>query len=149
MKVVKPESVGLDSKVLNNIRTYLDETYIKEGKYIGTLTLVARKGEIAYVDALGFMDRENKRPMKEDTIFRIYSMTKSVTSIAIMQLLEKSKFRLDDPVHWYIPQFKNMGVYQAGVYPNFITSRPKRHMTIRDLLTHMSGLTYYFMYITI
>ena len=148
MKVVKPETVGLDSSVLKNIRTYLDETYVKEGKYIGTLTLVARKGEIAYLDSLGFMDRENERPMQEDTIFRIYSMTKSVTSIAIMQLLEKSKFRLDDPVHWYIPQFKKMGVYQAGVYPNFITSKPKRHMTIRDLLTHMSGLTYNFMYRT-
>ena len=94
------------------------------------------------------MDRENERPMQEDAIFRIYSMTKSVTSIAIMQLLEKSKFRLDDPVHWYIPQFKNMGVFQAGVFPNFVTSKPKRPMTIKDLLTHMSGLTYNFMYRT-
>ena len=148
VKVVNPETVGLDSNILKNIRTYLDETYVKDGKYVGTLTLVARKGEIAYLDSLGYMDRENERPMQEDAIFRIYSMTKSVTSIAIMQLLEKSKFRLDDPVHWYIPQFKNMGVFQAGVYPNFVTSKPKRHMTIKDLLTHMSGLTYNFMYRT-
>ena len=148
VKVVKPETVGLDSNILKNIGTYLDETYVKEGRYVGTLTLVARKGEIAYLDSLGYMDRENERPMQEDAIFRIYSMTKSVTSIAIMQLLEKSKFRLDDPVHWYIPQFKNMGVFQAGVYPNFVTSKPKRHMTIKDLLTHMSGLTYNFMYRT-
>ena len=148
VKVVNPETVGLDSNILKNIRTYLDETYVKDGKYVGTLTLVARKGEIAYLDSLGYMDRENERPMQEDAIFRIYSMTKSVTSIAIMQLLEKSKFRLDDPVHWYIPQFKDMGVFQAGVYPNFVTSKPKRHMTIKDLLTHMSGLTYNFMYRT-
>ena len=141
MKVVKPEEVGLDSSVLKNIRTYLDDTYVRDGKYVGTLTLVARKGEIAYLDSLGFMDRENERPMQEDTIFRIYSMTKSVTSIAVMQLLEKSKFRLDDPVHWYIPQFKDIGVYQAGVYPNFLTSKPERDMSIKDLLTHMSGLT--------
>ncbi len=148
MKVVKPETVGLDSNILKNIGTYLDETYVKDGRYVGTLTLVARKGEIAYLDSLGYMDRENERPMQEDAIFRIYSMTKSVTSIAIMQLLEKSKFRLDDPVHWYIPQFKNMGVFQAGVFPNFVTSKPKRPMTIKDLLTHMSGLTYNFMYRT-
>ena len=148
MKVVKPELVGLDSNVLKNIRTYLDDTYVKDGKYVGTLTLVARKGEIAYLDSLGFMDRENERPMQEDAIFRIYSMTKSVTSIAVMQLLEKSKFRLDDPVHWYIPQFKDIGVYQAGVYPNFLTSKPERDMSIKDLLTHMSGLTYNFMYRT-
>jgi Beta-lactamase class C and other penicillin binding proteins len=85
MKVVSPESVGLDSSVLENVRSYLEETYVSQGKYVGTLTLVARKGEIAYLDALGFMDRENQRPMQIDTIFRIYSMTKAVTSIAVMQ----------------------------------------------------------------
>jgi len=148
MKVVSPESVGLDSSVLGKVRSYLDNTYVNEGKYVGTLTLVARKGEIAYLDALGFMDREGQRPMQTDTIFRIYSMTKAVTSIAVMQLLEQSKFRLDDPVYWYIPSFKDLRVFQAGEYPNFITSRPKRHMSIRDLLTHMSGLTYGFMYRT-
>ena len=148
MKVVSPESVGLDSSVLEKVRSYLDKTYVDEGKYVGTLTLVARKGEIAYLDALGFMDRENQRPMQTDTIFRIYSMTKAVTSIAVMQLLEQSKFRLDDPVYWHIPSFKDLRVFQAGEYPNFITSRPKRHMSIRDLLTHMSGLTYGFMYRT-
>ena len=148
VKIVKPETVGLNSSVLSNIRNYLDETYVKEGKYVGTLTLVARKGEVAYLDALGFMDRENERPMQEDTIFRIYSMTKSITSVAVMQLLEKSRFRLDDPVYWYIPEFKNVGVFQAGVYPNFLTSKPERPITIKDLLTHMSGLTYGFMYRT-
>ena len=148
MKVVSPESVGLDSSVLGKVRSYLDNTYVNEGKYVGTLTLVARKGEVAYLDALGFMDREDQRPMQTDTIFRIYSMTKAVTSVAVMQLLEQSKFRLDDPVYWYIPSFKDLRVFQAGEYPNFITSRPKRHMSIRDLLTHMSGLTYGFMYRT-
>lgn len=146
MKVVDPDSLGLDSVVLENIRQYLNDTYVEDGKYVGTMTLVSRKGEVAYLDSLGFMDRENKRPMQEDAIFRIYSMSKAITSIAIMQLYEKSKFRLDDPVYWYIPSWKNLRVYQSGVYPNFLTSRPERHMTIRDLLTHMSGLTYDFMY---
>ena len=73
MKLVSPESVGLDSSVLENIWSYLDETYVKDGKYVGTLTLVARKGKIAYLDSLGLMDRENKKPMQEDAIFRIYS----------------------------------------------------------------------------
>ena len=146
MKVVNPESLGLDSTVLENIRKYLNDTYVEDGKYVGTMTLVSRKGEVAYLDSIGFMDRENARPMQEDSIFRIYSMSKAITSIAIMQLFEKSKFRLDDPVYWYIPSWKNLRVYQSGIYPNFLTSRPKRHMTIRDLLTHMSGLTYDFMY---
>ena len=146
MKVVNPESLGLDSTVLENIRKYLNDTYVEDGKYVGTMTLVSRKGEVAYLDSIGFMDRENARPMQEDSIFRIYSMSKAITSIAIMQLFEKSKFRLDDPVHWYIPSWKNLRVYQSGIYPNFLTSRPKRHMTMRDLLTHMSGLTYDFMY---
>ena len=146
MKVVNPESLGLDSTVLENIRKYLNDTYVEDGKYVGTMTLVSRKGEVAYLDSIGFMDRENAKPMQEDSIFRIYSMSKAITSIAIMQLFEKSKFRLDDPVYWYIPSWKNLRVYQSGIYPNFLTSRPKRHMTIRDLLTHMSGLTYDFMY---
>ena len=145
LKVVSPESVGLDGKVMGNIRDYLKEQYVEPGKYVGTLTLVARKGEIAYLDALGFMDRENKKAMQEDAIFSIYSMSKPITSIALMQLYEKSLFRLDDPIHWHIPSWRNLRVYESGLYPNFLTSRPKRHMTIRDLLSHMSGLTYDFM----
>ena len=145
LKVVSPASVGLDSKVMGNIRDYLKEQYVEPGKYVGTLTLVARKGEIAYLDALGFMDRENKKAMQEDAIFSIYSMSKPITSIALMQLYEKSLFRLDDPIHWHIPSWRNLRVYESGLYPNFLTSRPKRHMTIRDLLSHMSGLTYDFM----
>ena len=145
LKVVSPASVGLDGKVMGNIRDYLKEQYVEPGKYIGTLTLVARKGEIAYLDALGFMDRENKKAMQEDAIFSIYSMSKPITSIALMQLYEKSLFRLDDPIHWHIPSWRNLRVYESGLYPNFLTSRPKRHMTIRDLLSNMSGLTYDFM----
>ena len=71
MKLVSPESVGLDSSVLENIRSYLDETYVKDGKYVGTLTLVARKGKIAYLDSLGLMDRENKKPMQELSLIHI------------------------------------------------------------------------------
>ena len=145
IKMVSPESVGLDGKVLSNTRTYLEEQYVNPGKYVGTLTLVARKGEVAYLDAVGLMDRENKKAMQEDAIFSIYSMSKPITSIALMQLYEKSLFRLDDPIHWHIPSWRNLRVYQSGIYPNFLTSRPKRHMTIRDLLSHMSGLTYDFM----
>ena len=145
LKVVSPASVGLDGKVMGNIRDYLKEQYVEPGKYVGTLTLVARKGEIAYLDALGFMDRENKKAMQEDAIFSIYSMSKPITSIALMQLYEKSLFRLDAPIHWHIPSWRNLRVYESGLYPNFLTSRPKRHMTIRDLLSHMSGLTYDFM----
>ena len=136
--IVTPESVGLDSKVLNNISSYLEETYINPGKLIGTITLVARNGEIAYLESLGMMDREKKRPMEENAIFRIFSMTKPITSIALMQLYEKSLFRLDDPVHWYIPSWKNLRVYESGIYPNFFTSKRNKNMTIMYKIYHMT-----------
>jgi CubicO group peptidase (beta-lactamase class C family) len=83
--------------------------------------------------------------MGEDTIFRIYSMTKPITSVALMMLYEKGHFQLTDPVWKFIPEWRSLGVYAAGNHPNFMTTPPKRHMTIRDLFTHTSGLTYGFM----
>ena len=91
------------------------------------------------------MDLARSRPMTEDTIFRIYSMTKPITSVAMMMLYEQGFFHLGDPVHRFIPEWRNLGVYSAGNYPNFITEPTQRPMTIRDLLTHTSGLTYGFM----
>jgi CubicO group peptidase (beta-lactamase class C family) len=91
------------------------------------------------------MDLERGKPMRDDTIFRIYSMTKPITSVAIMMLYERGHFQLNDPVWRFIPQWHDLQVYQAGVVPNFMSQAPLRAMTIRDLLTHMSGLTYGFM----
>ncbi|UQG55079.1 beta-lactamase family protein [Marinobacter sp. M3C] len=136
---------GLSADQLRNIERHLDRRYIQPGKLPGTLTLVARRGEIAYVKAQGLMDAERNKPVCRDTIFRIYSMTKPITSIAMMQLYEQGRFLLDDPVHKYIPAWKNLRVYKSGVYPDFLTTPATSIMTIRDLFTHMSGLTYGFM----
>ena len=136
---------GLSADQLLNIERHLDRRYIQPGKLPGVLTLVARRGEIAYVKAQGLMDVERNKPVCRDTVFRIYSMTKPITSIAMMQLYEQGRFLLDDPVHKYIPAWKNLRVYKSGVYPDFLTTPATSTMTIRDLFTHMSGLTYGFM----
>jgi len=143
--ITQPEEVNLSSTQLALIDKHLQQRYVIPKKVAGTLTLVARKGKVAYLSPLGMMDLEREKPMDRDTIFRIYSMTKPITSVALMMLYEQGLFQLNDPVHKYIPEWKNLRVYGAGNYPAFLTSRPKRPMTIRDLMTHMSGLTYGFM----
>ncbi|MBW2052091.1 MAG: beta-lactamase family protein [Deltaproteobacteria bacterium] len=143
--MTQPEEVNLSSTQLALIDKHLQQRYVIPKKVAGTLTLVARKGKVAYLSPLGMMDLEQEKPMDRDTIFRIYSMTKPITSVALMMLYEQGLFQLNDPVHKYIPEWKNLRVYGAGNYPAFLTSRPKRPMTIRDLMTHMSGLTYGFM----
>jgi CubicO group peptidase (beta-lactamase class C family) len=140
-----PNEVGLSARQLARIDEHLNRSYIKPGKIAGTLTLVARRGKPVYLSPLGSIDLARNRPMTEDTIFRIYSMTKPITSVAMMMLYEQGFFHLSDPVHRFIPEWRNLGVYSAGNYPNFITQQTQRPMTIRDLLTHTSGLTYGFM----
>ncbi|MBW4935707.1 serine hydrolase domain-containing protein [Marinobacter sp. F4206] len=136
---------GLSIDRLERITRHLDENYIRPGKIPGAVTLVARHGEVVWTSAQGLMDVERNKPARRDTIFRIYSMTKPVTSIAMMQLYEQGRFLLDDPVHKYIPAWKNLSVYKAGSWPDFQTEPAVTTMTIRDLLTHMSGLTYGFL----
>ncbi|MBF0277588.1 MAG: beta-lactamase family protein [SAR324 cluster bacterium] len=140
-----PEEIGLSSRQLENIGAHIERSYLKPGNYPGTLTLIARHGKIGYCQAQGKMDIERNRPVTEDTIFRIYSMTKPITSVAMMQLYEQGYFQLNDPVEHFIPEWKNRRVYSSGNYPNFVTTPALRLMTIRDLLTHTSGLTYGFM----
>jgi CubicO group peptidase (beta-lactamase class C family) len=141
--MIKPEEVGFSSQRLDRIRTHL-QRYIDAGKVTGTLTLVARHGQIAYFEPQGHLELERLRPMQRDTIFRIYSMTKPITSVALMMLYEHGLFQLDDPVHKFIPAWQHLRVYVSGNHPLFITKPTERPMTIRDLLTHTSGLTYGF-----
>jgi CubicO group peptidase (beta-lactamase class C family) len=148
MEQVKPEDVGLSSARLARIDDHLRERYIEPGKISGALTLVARRGAIAHLSPLGHMELERERPLKEDAIFRIYSMTKPITSIATMMLYERGLFQLRDPVKNFIPAFADQGVFKMGAYPHFLTEPPSRPMRIRDLLTHTSGLTYGFMHRT-
>lgn len=135
---------GMSTARLGRIDRYLQENYISTGKIAGALTLVARRGEIAHFSAVGEMDAERAKPMREDTIFRIYSMSKAITSVALMQLYQDGRFQLDDPVEKFIPSWKDQRVWLGGAYPNFATKAPERPMNIRDLLSHQSGLTYGF-----
>jgi len=96
MRIVPPESVGLSSEGLRRIDRHLLSRYVEPEKIAGALTLVARRGEVAWLSPLGLMDRERKKPMRIDTIFRIYSMTKPVTSVALVMLHERGAFTLAD-----------------------------------------------------
>ena len=142
--IVKPEEVGLSSARLERIRGHF-QRYIDDGKLAGTLTLVARHGQVAFFEPQGHLELERRRPMHQETVFRIYSMSKPITTVALMMLLEKGLCQLDDPVHRFIPSWEKLGVFVGGNYPTFLTAPTLRPMTIRDLLSHTSGLTYGFM----
>jgi CubicO group peptidase (beta-lactamase class C family) len=139
---INPEGAGMNAKQLENITRHLNLRYIEPQKIPGCLVLIARRGHIAYFRSLGLMDIERNKPMREDTIFRIYSMTKPITSVALMMLYEKGYFQLADPVSKFIPGWRDLQVFTGGKAPNFETKPPDRPMTVRDLMSHMSGLTY-------
>ncbi|MFK7895325.1 MAG: serine hydrolase domain-containing protein [Myxococcota bacterium] len=145
MNVVRPETVGLSGSQLAQIDRHLNENYVRPGKIAGCQTLVFRRGKVAHHSVLGVRDIERDTQLTEDTLFRIYSMTKPITSVALMMLHEEGRFSLADPVHRYIPEFAKLRVYEQGVYPHYVTRSCDRPMTIRDLLSHQSGLTYGFM----
>ena len=142
MDLVSPEDVGLSSARLRRIDEHLLARYVEPAKIAGALTLVARRGKIAFLSPVGKMDRERAAPMRTDTLFRIYSMTKPVTSVALMMLHERGAFQLGDPVHKWLPGWDALRVYRYGHYPNFVTEPAQRPMTVRDLLTNTSGLSY-------
>jgi CubicO group peptidase (beta-lactamase class C family) len=137
-----PRAAGLSPDRLERIDRFLQSRYIEAGKIPGALTLIYRRGEVAHFSPLGFADVGRETPVRQDTIFRIYSMTKPITSVAFMQLVEQGLVSLDDPVHRYIPEWKDLGVYVGGFMETFKTNRPERPMLIIDLMRHTSGLTY-------
>ncbi|KRQ03890.1 MULTISPECIES: serine hydrolase domain-containing protein [Bradyrhizobium] len=139
-----PESAGMSTTALNRLEAHLKSRYIDAGRFPGTQVLIYRRGKIVHSTVQGFADLERKAPVKDDTIFRIYSMTKPITSVAFMMLVEEGKVALDEPVAKYIPEWKNLGVFVAGTAPAFLTRPPTRPMQIVDLLRHTSGLTYGF-----
>ena len=98
-----PASAGFDSTRLNRITDHLRDNFIEKEKIVGCQALVARHGQLAYFQSLGLADRERKKSVTEDTIFRIYSMSKPITSVALMQLYEKGLFQLNDPIHRVLP----------------------------------------------
>ena len=146
--MTKPESLGFSSARLARIDRFLKEHYVGTGKLPGTQLMIARRGEIVHESVAGLADREHDVPMRADTIFRIYSMTKPVTSVAFMMLVEEGRVALDDPVHRHIPAWRDLGVYVAGMPGGFMTKRTDAPMRIIDLLRHTSGLTYGFQFRT-
>jgi CubicO group peptidase (beta-lactamase class C family) len=141
----KPEEVGLSSQRLQRISTMI-QRHIDAGELAGAVTVVARKGRVAHVDARGVMDLQSRQPMTPTTMFRIASMTKPIVGVAVMMLIEEGKLRLNDPVSRYIPEFRGMkvGQIQAGgeerAEPRFDRIAARRDITLKDLLTHVSGL---------
>jgi CubicO group peptidase (beta-lactamase class C family) len=144
----KPEEVGLSSERLPRIHAAI-ERHIAAGDIAGAVTLVARKGRLAYLEAQGVMDLASKKPMATDTIFHLASMTKPIVGVAILMLMEEGKLRLTDPVSKFIPEFKSLQVavtmeprpgQPPASEPQFYTVPANREITIRDLLTHTSGL---------
>src|SRR5271170_77646 len=125
---------GMSSERLARIDQYLKRTYVETGKLPGTLTLVSRRGKIVHTGVLGQADRERSKALKEDSIFRIYSMTKPVTSVAFMMLVEQGLVALDDPVHRFIPAWRDLAVYKSGQPGAFQTRPVEKPMRIIDLL---------------
>ena len=139
------DTLGFCPTRLARLDAFLAEKYIATRRLPCTLTLVARHGEVAHLGVQGLADVERGVPCREDTIFRIYSMTKPITSVALMMLVERGLIALDDPVHKFIPEWKNLGVYVAGTHKvGFQTKPVARPMQVVDLLRHTAGLTYGF-----
>jgi CubicO group peptidase (beta-lactamase class C family) len=132
----RPEDAGLSSQRLERVHRQM-QADVESGRLPGAVLLIARNGKIAWLNALGFQERKSQTPMKNDSIFRIASMTKPITSVAAMMLAEEGKLDIGAPVAQYLPEFKEVkvGVEKAA---------PKRAMTVQDLLRHTSGLTYGF-----
>lgn len=139
-----PEACGMSGTALAGVEDHLKRRYIDAGRFPGTQTVIYRRGHIVHSAVQGFADLARRAPVNDDTIFRIYSMTKPITSVAFMMLVEEGRVALDEPVHAYIPSWKNLGVFQGGTAPHFQTKPPARPMLIVDLLRHTSGLTYGF-----
>jgi CubicO group peptidase (beta-lactamase class C family) len=140
----RPELLGLSAERLGALDAFLESRYVGAGRLKGCVTLIWRRGELAHLSALGAMDAERGRPMQADSLFRIYSMTKPLTSVAFMMLVEQGLVALDDPVSRFIPAWKDLGVFDGGFMETFRTRPPARPMQIIDLLRHTSGLTYAF-----
>jgi len=142
LPAARPESVGLSSARLERIAAAVQRS-IDEKRIAGAVTLVARRDHVVWLKAQGMMDREAGKPMRTDSLFRICSMTKPITSLAVMMLYEEGRFLLDDPVSKYIPELKNPKVLVKPASGQPYTIPASKEITIRNLLTHTSGLTYH------
>jgi CubicO group peptidase (beta-lactamase class C family) len=142
LPTASPESVGLSSERLQRVASAVDQS-IKDKQIAGAVTMVVRHGKVAWLKPQGMLDREAGKAMPADAMFRICSMTKPITSVAVMMLYEEGKFQLGDPISKYLPEFKSPKVLVKPANGSVPYSIPAtREITIRDLLRHTSGLTY-------
>ncbi len=137
-----PQKAGFDPQRLDRITDHMERHYIGPEKIAGAQIAVARKGRLAYLKNFGRMDRERDKAMRDDAIFRIYSMTKPITSVALMSLYETGAFQLNDPVSRFFPEWKAQRVYESGDFETMKTRAPKRPVSMRDMLCHTGGITY-------
>jgi CubicO group peptidase (beta-lactamase class C family) len=149
---MKPETVGMSSARLKRLDEVMKRRYVDGGYLPGMLTYVWRKGQLVHTGLCGQADVERGRALAEDSLFRIYSMSKPITAVALMMLVEEGLIGLDDAVHTHIPAWKDLGVYASGMpsliptmVASYLTSPVERPMRVIDLATHTSGLTYGFM----
>src|SRR5438105_13751042 len=145
--LMKPEAVGMSAARLARLDDVMKRRYVDGGYLPGLLTYVYRKGQLVHTGICGQMDIERGKPMREDAIFRIYSMSKPITAVALMMLVEDGVIGLDDLVTGHIPAWKELGIYASGTPslladapPSFMTTPLERPMKVVDLATHTSGL---------
>ena len=141
--VSSPESVGFSSARLKRVKRFM-QSYINKGKLASGVTMLARRGETFHFEPYGVLDLESGAPVEHDSLFRIYSMTKPITSVAVMMLYEEGRFSLDDPVGKFIPELSNLKVYDGMGETGMRLVDQQQPVTIRHLLTHTSGLSYGF-----
>jgi CubicO group peptidase (beta-lactamase class C family) len=140
----KARSQGFSPDRLQRIDRLLNERYVAPGRLPCAHFVLARHGDVVHETVLGYRDLERAAPATADTVYRIYSMTKPVVSVALLMLVEEGAVALDDPVTKFIPEWRSLGVFQAGTLRGFATERPRRPMQVVDLLRHTCGLTYGF-----
>tara|TARA_R110002167_G_scaffold110677_9_gene281513 strand:+ start:13248 stop:14531 length:1284 start_codon:yes stop_codon:yes gene_type:complete len=132
-----PESVGMSSEALERIAPLLQQ-YVDSGELVGVVSMLARHGEIVHFENYGTLDMDTGAPIEKDSLFRIYSMSKPITTVAAMMLYEEGKFQLTDPVSKFLPEFANLKVMDEG--GSMVA--PERAMTMQMLMSHTAGLTY-------
>ena len=141
LTVAVPESVGMSSERLERLTAAL-QAYVDDGRLAGAVAIVARRGKIAYLESVGYRDRESDSPMATDAIFRIASQTKALASVGVMLLQEEGRLLITDPVGKYLPEFMETTVAEPNDGGGYDVVPAKRPITIRDLLTHTAGISY-------
>jgi len=143
LPTAKPESVDMSSQRLAELTKGM-QGFVDQGKLAGVVTMVARHGKVVGFDAVGKRDVASNAPMQKDSIFRIYSMSKPITGVAMMILFEEGKWQLNDPISKYVPEFKDLRVWSRAANGNVVMKAPDHAPTMKELMSHNAGFSYGF-----